>query len=133
MKFILLSIIGLMLCSCISAHPLSPNRRIHPEFSDLDDLEMMLLNEHDSIYETAAPKRNTASHFDVSRNIRLGMARQNVKMSMGSPTQVEVAGNPKYGNERWTYERSVPTLNGYYTERKVIYFEGGSVVGWENH
>ena len=132
MKFILLLTIGMMLCSCISSHPLSPNRKIHPEFSDLDDLEMMLLNEHDSIYDST-PQRRVATQYETPAHLRLGMARQNVKMSLGSPTQVEVAGNPKYGNERWTYERAVPTLNGYYKERKLILFEGGSVVGWENH
>ncbi len=59
------------------------------------------------------------------------MPKQKVSLHLGSPNQIEVAGNPKYGNERWVYERSVPTIDGYYKETKVIYFEGGSVVGWE--
>ena len=108
------------------------NRKIHPEFSDLDDLEMMLLNDHESIYENRSEERRyTAS--TRGPQIRVGMERRNVQLHLGSPTRVEVAGNPKYGNERWTYETSVPTLDGYYTERKVIYFEGGTVVGWETH
>jgi len=114
------------------APPTSPNRKVHPEFSDLDSLEMMLLNDHETIYERKSKRRSLASNNRIGNNIRVGMARRNVKMKLGSPTEVEVAGNPVYGNERWTYETSVPTLDGYYTEKKVIYFESGTVVGWES-
>jgi hypothetical protein len=131
MKLIAFITLAFIMSSCITAHPTSPNRRIHPEFSDLDDLEMMLLNDHENIFENRRQKRSVSSNFNQP-NIRLGMARRNVRMTLGSPTQVEVAGNPVYGNERWIYETSVPTLEGYYTEKKVIYFEGGSVVGWES-
>ena len=132
MKFLAFLTLTFMMCSCINA-PISPNRRIHPEFSDLDDLEMMLLNDHETIIDNRSDQRAIAAR-EANRpsSLRVGMARRNVKLSLGSPSQVEVAGNPIYGNERWTYERSVPTLDGFYTEKKVIYFEGGSVVGWES-
>lgn len=133
MKSIAFITLAFMMCSCISSHPISPNRRVHPDFSDLDSLEMMLLNDHETIYESNRPQRSLALESRQNRlNLKIGMARHNVKMNLGHPTQVEVAGNPKYGNERWTYEKSVPTLDGYYTERKIIYFEGGTVVGWES-
>lgn len=94
--------------------------------SDMDTLEMLLLNEQQSIYENHESLASTDS-------LRLGMGKNRVASTLGHPQQVEVAGNPKYGNERWTYEINVPTLDGYYKERKIIYFEGGSVVGWESH
>ena len=132
MKFLAFLATACMMSACVSQLPYSQNRRLHPQYTELDDLEMMLLNDHESIYDnTRKPTREIAS--STAANIRLGMARRNVKMSLGSPTSVEVAGNPKYGNERWIYETSIPTLDGYYTEKKIIYFEGGSVVGWESH
>lgn len=94
--------------------------------NDLDNIEMLVLEDHQSIYEG---NRKVASDDPV----RLGMQKTKVQLHMGQPTFVEVAGNPKYGNERWIYERSIPTMDGYYTEKKVIYFEAGSVVGWESH
>lgn len=103
----------------------SQNRRFHSELSDLDNLEMLLLNDQQPIYQSKTHSPND--------NLRLGMKRQSVEFNMGAPTEREVAGNPQYGNERWTYERSVPTLDGYYKEKKIIYFERGNVVGWESH
>lgn len=99
-------------------------RRPQTAMSEVSDLEMLLLNEQQHI-------SSNSSQNTISDSLRLGMQRNRVKRSLGAPAQVEVAGNPKYGNERWIYEKNVPTLDGYYTERKVIYFERGSVVGWE--
>lgn len=110
----------------ISPQPTQALRRTSPHLSDLDNLEMLLLNEQQPIHQNSRK-------FASTDNIRLGMQRRRVKMSLGSPMHVEVAGNPKYGNERWIYEKEIPTLDGYYTEKQVIYFEGGSVVGWESH
>ena len=42
---------------------------------------------------------------------------------MGKPMRVEIAGNPRYENERWLYR-----MNG---ASKYIYFESGQVQGWE--
>lgn len=56
-------------------------------------------------------------------DILLGMSKEDVTTSWGSPTRVEVAGNPSYENERWVYKQ-----NG---ASKYIYFESGKVEGWE--
>lgn len=126
MKNLLILALCQLLVSCLATpQPSAPSRKMHSELSDLDNLEMLLLNDQQAIYT------NQSSYN--RGNIRLGMAKQRVKRTLGSPNQVEVAGNPKYENERWTYEENVPTLDGYYKEKKVIYFEGGSVVGWESH
>ena len=127
MKFLSLILLTTFVAGCMLAPPpANPSRKTHPEISDLDNLEMLLLNEQQPIYES---NRNLAN-ID---HLRLGMQKNRVKHRLGAPNQVEVAGNPKYGNERWIYETSVPTLDGYYKEKKIIYFESGTVVGWESH
>jgi hypothetical protein len=52
-----------------------------------------------------------------------GMTKSDVESNWGSPSRVEVAGNPSYENERWLY-----VING---ATKYIYFEAGRVQGWE--
>lgn len=52
-----------------------------------------------------------------------GMTKSDVESNWGSPSRVEVAGNPSYENERWQY-----VING---AMKYIYFEAGRVQGWE--
>lgn len=64
-------------------------------------------------------------------DITLGMSKSAVKESWGEPEGVEIAGNPLYGNERWHYTEQLPSTEGYNTENRFVYFEGGRVVGWE--
>lgn len=126
MKTILIILASLSLSACMmSPTPRKNSRRVHPALSDLDNLEMLLLNEQQPL---VTQKRKPSG----SDHLHLGMAKNGVQRSLGIPTQVEVAGNPKYENERWIYETQVPTLEGYYSERRVIYFENGTVVGWES-
>lgn len=92
---------------------------------DLDTLEMLVgrdpLTIEDIVLEAPAPEE-----------LRLGMEKSSVQGKWGSPQRVEVAGGPESGFERWTYLKTVPTMDGYTQQTKVIYFEQGSVVGWEN-
>jgi hypothetical protein len=66
-----------------------------------------------------------------AQDIAVGMPEALVKKSWGEPETVEVSGNPQFRNFRWHYNRYVSTPDGYKKERKVVYFEGGKVVGWE--
>lgn len=66
-----------------------------------------------------------------SNDIALGMSQKSVTQSWGDPDAVEVAGNPLYGYERWRYNRYISGNEGYQKEMRVVYFEGGRVVGWE--
>lgn len=66
-----------------------------------------------------------------SQDIALGMPTEYVKKSWGEPDHVETSGNPIYRNERWQYNRQVATPQGYKLEKRLVYFEGGRVVGWE--
>ncbi len=128
MKLLFLTMTSLLMTSCLmSPQPSAPSRQGYDALSDLDNLEMLLLNDQQEIYE------NKDAVAPTTDQLRLGMQSQRVKRNLGLPTLVEVAGNPALGIERWIYEQSVPTLDGYYKEKKVIYFERGSVVGWESH
>ncbi|MBX3021545.1 MAG: hypothetical protein KF799_07700 [Bdellovibrionales bacterium] len=64
-------------------------------------------------------------------DIALGMSQKGVLESWGDPDAIEAAGNPLYGYERWKYNRYVSGNEGYQKEMRIVYFEGGRVVGWE--
>jgi len=66
-----------------------------------------------------------------SNDIALGMSQKAVTESWGDPDAVEIAGNAIYGYERWKYNRYVSGNEGYQKEMRIVYFEGGRVVGWE--
>ena len=66
-----------------------------------------------------------------AQDIAVGMPQSLVRQAWGEPSTVEVSGNPQFKNERWHYNRYVSTQDGYKPEKKLVYFEGGKVVGWE--
>jgi len=66
-----------------------------------------------------------------AQDIAVGMPQALVRQAWGDPDNVEVSGNPQFKNERWRYNRYVSSQDGYKSERRVVYFEGGKVVGWE--
>ncbi len=79
----------------------------------------------DEIFSEAIAKTIDAN------DIALGMSQKAVMQSWGDPDAVEVAGNALFGFERWKYNRYVSGDEGYQKEMRVVYFEGGRVVGWE--
>jgi hypothetical protein len=60
-----------------------------------------------------------------TRDVVLGMTRQQVMTSWGQPQEREVAGRDGSGHERWTYGSKF-SLNG----ARVVIFENGRVAGW---
>lgn len=61
-------------------------------------------------------------HSIRSKELYLGMNKGQVVEAWGKPSRVEVAGNPKNQNERWSFVEDGSV--------KQIYFEGGTVQGW---
>ncbi|MFZ4714685.1 MAG: hypothetical protein ACOYL6_13280 [Bacteriovoracaceae bacterium] len=59
------------------------------------------------------------------RSIVQGMSKSEVAGIWGQPYSVEVAGNPKYENERWIYKRR--------GQMDYVYFESGKVDGWKKN
>lgn len=57
-----------------------------------------------------------------SNEIYLGMNKDEVLSLWGRPARVEVAGNPSYENERWSFVED--------GSLKQVYFEAGRVHGW---
>ena len=66
-----------------------------------------------------------------AQDIALGMPENLVKKSWGEPSTIDVSGSPQFHNQRWHYQKFVPSQEGFKSENKTIYFEGGKVVGWE--
>lgn len=66
-----------------------------------------------------------------SQDIAVGMPSDYVRKSWGEPDHIEFSGNPIYKNERWKYLKQISTPQGYRQEKRLVYFEGGRVVGWE--
>ena len=71
--------------------------------------------------------RKKLSEMFVLKNIEqkeiyVGMEKDLVIDSLGRPGRVEVAGNPRYENERWAYVETNTV--------RFVYFEGGKVIGW---
>lgn len=77
-----------------------------------------------------APQEEMKSLLE-NQDIAVGMPQDYVRRSWGEPANVEVSGNPLYKNERWKYQRQVPTNQGFRKETRFVYFEAGRVVGWE--
>lgn len=54
--------------------------------------------------------------------LQVGMDKDVVVNMMGRPSRVEVAGDPRFENERWVYRQD--------GSASYVYFEGGQVHGW---
>lgn len=66
-----------------------------------------------------------------NQDIAIGMPNEIVKKSWGDPLNIETSGNALFKNEKWRYMRTVSTPDGFKQEKRIVYFEGGRVVGWE--
>lgn len=66
-----------------------------------------------------------------NQDIALGMPMDYVSKSWGEPSSKDVSGNPLMKNERWRYNRTISSSDGYRQEKRFVYFEAGKVVGWE--
>ncbi len=85
------------------------------------------------VFGTDTPNAPEIQALIDINDLTTGMTKQAVKDSWGEPELVEVAGNPLYGNERWAYNEQLPSSDGFQTEKRIVYFEGGRVIGWERH
>lgn len=74
---------------------------------------------------------NPLETLKIRHELRIGMNMNEVISILGKPQEIQVAGNPELGNQKWTYWEGVndTLLN---KPRSVVYFEEGEVAGWEN-
>lgn len=115
------------------------------EFDNYRSHEKYLLNDSEKIYylglnkntrlkyiaekrggELNAEEYNTLDYLKIRKeqitSLELGMSKDEVLQNYGRPSQVDIAGNPRHENERWSFTQG--------RNRKYIYFEGGKVQGW---
>lgn len=71
------------------------------------------------------------SSLDSGRLIT-GMGEKEVRTLYGEPEDVQVAGDLRNGNEKWIYSDGVSSKRWNLSSPRVIYFEEGKVIGWEN-
>ncbi|MFL5813324.1 MAG: hypothetical protein ACJ763_07075 [Bdellovibrionia bacterium] len=64
--------------------------------------------------------------------LTLGMSSYRVRSLWGQPQEIENAGDPASGNQRWIYLNGLKRGWGT-SDYRVVYFERNQVVGWENH
>lgn len=83
-----------------------------------------------SIWHRSGSPTEQALTLIKNQDIAMGMPREYVRRSWGEPQNVDVSGDPLFLNERWKYIRQVSSNQGYKQEKKIVYFEGGKVVGW---
>jgi hypothetical protein len=79
--------------------------------------------------------KNEREHYRrqaiMNQDILLGMSAKDVQSAWGTPRDIETAGFPGSGNERWVYYNGNSTNYGVDRPR-IVYFEQGHVVGWES-
>ncbi len=66
-----------------------------------------------------------------AETIGFGMGMDEVTAIWGDPTHVDTAGDPRDGNQRWTYYSGLSSRYGLGNKR-IVYFENGHVAGWKN-
>lgn len=110
--------------------------------SDADRLEFLSLGSFEERQRWLDAKGVSISAANSSPGIRylidtnditVGMTKQAVRESWGEPDLIEAAGNPLYGNERWSYTEQTSSTDGYQTQKRLVYFDSGRVSGWESH
>jgi hypothetical protein len=76
-------------------------------------------------YDGHGPKRvafHEIPRFVAKNDVSLGMQMDEVVGNWGTPERRDIAGDPKYKNERWAFRKNGKT--------KYIFFESGRVQGW---
>lgn len=103
-----------------------------------------LLTDSDKLYYLSLSKTDRESYISVKKQdlqddqgkgqdfiqkhsihnseLYLGMEKSQVLQTWGKPSRVEIAGNPKNQNERWSFSED--------GNIKQVYFESGKVQGW---
>ncbi|HLD99417.1 MAG TPA: hypothetical protein VJB59_04120 [Bdellovibrionota bacterium] len=64
-------------------------------------------------------------------NLIPGMSTQEVRAAWGEPREIDSAGDPRLGNEKWTYYNGLSSRWSISSTR-IVYFEAGKVVGWRS-
>ncbi len=115
--------------------------KLLPWFSSEEEkLEYLLLDslqekqewaQNEKVWTRAKKPNDEMKILMQNQDIAIGMPLDYVIKSWGEPLSKEVSGNPLFKNQKWRYSRSISTQEGFKQEKRIVYFEGGKVVGWE--
>ncbi|RPJ74697.1 MAG: hypothetical protein EHM20_10185 [Alphaproteobacteria bacterium] len=101
--------------------------------TDSDKLYYLSLDTHERLNYIKIKRQDMADDLGKNQDfvqkrsihggeVYLGMAKPDVVQIWGKPTRIEIAGNPKHQNERWSFVEDGNV--------RQIYFENGKVQGW---
>ncbi|MEK6578444.1 MAG: hypothetical protein AABZ55_04390 [Bdellovibrionota bacterium] len=79
--------------------------------------------------EFQVKERDYYQRAKQAREVVLGMTMEDVLRLWGHPSDVDTAGDPRLGNQKWHYFSGLTSRWGMGGAR-VVYFEQGLVVGW---
>jgi hypothetical protein len=96
--------------------------RLDSDSPDSDELYSTRRNDPFEQADFAPPEESPR------RDIFLGMEMRDVRDIWGIPLDIESAGDPRSGNQRWVYPGSLEWVS---YGKRLVYFEAGRVVGWE--
>lgn len=85
----------------------------------------------EGVYERNASNKGELDKVAESQDIALGMNEQLVVRAWGEPDGIEASGQARFRNQKWRYVKQIATTDGFFTEKRYVYFEGGRVIGWE--
>ena len=80
--------------------------------------------------ELEASRNEQVRWAKINGELVVGMEMKDVRSTWGEPKLMEVAGDPKYGNQRWVYPEGISQRWGVASSR-ILYFEDGRLAGWE--
>lgn len=86
--------------------------------------------DEDALAEARIAERLRIRSAIETRDVTLGMKPNQVRSAWGTPMDVQVAGHPDSGNQRWIYSEGLSLRYGTQPIR-IVYFEDGKVAGWE--
>lgn len=66
-----------------------------------------------------------------AQDLAIGMTEDLVRRSWGEPLEVYASGMSAFRNIRWVYIKPHSTQEGYRQQKRLVYFEGGQVTGWD--
>jgi hypothetical protein len=114
------------------ALPYFRNQREKIEFLSLEGFKRrQYWLQEKNFWNRIGEKEVQFSSLIKSQDVAVGMTSENLKKSWGEPREIFVSGLPQFGNSRWVYLKQVPTPDGYKTQKRIVYFEGGLVAGWD--
>jgi hypothetical protein len=103
------------------------------EFLSLGSFEekQLWMKQNEVLSRAKQPSAEYASIIS-NQDIAIGMTEDWVRQSWGEPESVEYSGNPAFKNQKWQYRRFISSTEGYKKENRIVYFEGGKVIGWDS-